>query len=118
ILTVDDLQSAVLALCLPRATVRDTNPDGHRLTFAELCAREPRLVALAREIDTAPRRADFCANAVWFGRTGYKSRMSRLVGHFAETDDAALCTSAAYEVAYQALYDRLPDCDHDGGCRG
>ena len=44
--------------------------------------------------------------------------MAYLVGHFAASDDAALCTSDAYEVAYRVLYDRLPDCDHDGSCRG
>ncbi|MGN6810339.1 MAG: hypothetical protein ACTHMP_05660 [Thermomicrobiales bacterium] len=118
IVTVDALVDRVLALYDAAPCTRNTNPDGHRLTFAEICAREPRLVALAREIDTTPRRADFCANAVWYGRTGYKSRLAAIIGHFATQEDAALCTSDAYEVAYQALYDRLPDCDHDGSCRG
>lgn len=119
VVTVDDLLPGVYALYDRPACTHDTNPDGHRLTFAELCAREPRLRWLSDEIDNLPRRQrGFCAHEVWYGRTGCKARMAYLVGHFAASDDAALCTSAAYEVAYQALYDRLPDCDHDGMCRG
>lgn len=95
----------------------NSNPDGHRLSFAELAERSPRLAELAAEIARLPRRrAGFCANAVWFGRYGYKARMSALVGWFAESPDMALATVDAYQIAYHTLYRRLPDCQHDGMC--
>ena len=71
IVTVDALVDRVLALYDASPCTRNTNPDGHRLTFAELCAREPRLRWLSDEIDNLPRRQrGFCAHEVWYGRTG------------------------------------------------
>jgi hypothetical protein len=32
--------------------------------------------------------------------------------------EATLRSESAYDVAYEYLYDLLPDCKHDGGCRG
>ncbi len=41
--------------------------------------------------------------------------MTQLVGWGSNHPDPALRTSAAYDVAYQTLYDLLPDCQ-DCGC--
>lgn len=96
----------------------DSNPDGHRLNFAELCDRDPHLAEMAREIASLPRHyPSYCANAAWFGLPGYKRRITDIVGYLAEQPDAALRTSAAYETAYHTLYHALPNCQHDGFCR-
>lgn len=34
------------------------------------------------------------------------------------SSDPRLKTSAAYSIAYGAIYDALPDCNHDGLCWG
>ncbi len=99
------------------AAGRDTNPERKRLTYAELEARDQRLAALRVAIDTVGRTAgDFCANHWWYGRAGFKSELTRIIGSLAAQDDAALRTAAAYDVAYQTLYHRLPDCRHEGMC--
>lgn len=103
---------------VPRERRRDSNPDGHRLTWDELVAREPRLAELRRRIAAVRAGPDFCANHLWYGRRGFKAEMAGLVGMHAESDDAALGTAAAYDVAYHTLYELLPDCRHDGWCRG
>ena len=89
-----------------------------RLTWAELVEREPALGQLEREMRAfrrTPRGDDFCANARWYGYgrfrgIGYKPRLVELVGMCARSDDPALRTSDAYDLAYRRLYDLLPDC--------
>ena len=89
-----------------------------RLTFADLCRREPALGQLEREMRAfrrTPLGDDFCANARWYGYgkyrgMGYKPRLVELVGMCARSDDPALRTSDAYDLAYRRLYDLLPDC--------
>lgn len=101
---------------------RDSNPEGKRLTYAELEEREPRLAALRLAIDAVGTTGDvraggeFCANHWWYGRAGFKAALTGIIGHFADQDDAALTTAAAWDVAYQTLYHRLPDCRHEGPC--
>lgn len=93
-------------------------PPGKSLTFAELCRREPRLDALRYEIARLPRRRnDFCANAAWFGRGGYKARMTGIIGMLAVQFDPDLRTAEAYDLAYNGLYSLLPACQHDSYCR-
>ncbi len=83
-------------------------------TWEDLVAREPRLADLrvaaerVRDVD-----ASFCANAVWYGYGGHlglKPRLLRLVGWGAQNRDPVLRSCDAYDVAYQTLYDLLPDC--------
>lgn len=49
-----------------------------------------------------------CANAIWYGPGGLKERMSELAGWYAR--NPALRTREAYDVAYDHLYQLLPDC--------
>lgn len=90
----------------------------HKLTWRELVRREPRLAELLREAkavdDSDPH---FCANLVWYGRGGLKERLCRLVGWEAEKDDPVLRTPEAYDLAYEKIYNALPDC-RDCDCWG
>ena len=59
------------------------------------------------------RPANFCANEVWYGyfhRVGLKKRLCQLVGWERADRDPVLGTSAAYDVAYEVIYQALPDC--------
>ena len=55
----------------------------------------------------------FCANAVWYGYAGFepgiRSRLCELVGTCAEKG-GDLRPSEAYDLAYETLYEALPDC--------
>lgn len=91
-----------------------TKVDPH---WYELVRLEPRLRSLfdeARRVKDDRRTSSFCANAVWFGweaglHAGFKWRMSKLVGYDARPH-AILGTSRAYDVAYETIYNALPDC--------
>jgi hypothetical protein len=41
---------------------------------------------------------------------GIRGRLRRLVGWYAEREDAVLWSMAAYDLAYRMLYGLLPDC--------
>ncbi len=87
----------------------------NRPTWQDLVAREPRLAELrvAAERIRPTANASFCANAAWYGyagQFGLKPRLLRLVGWGAQNQDPVLRSSDAYDVAYQTLYDLLPDC--------
>jgi hypothetical protein len=58
------------------------------------------------------RSKTFCANANWYGYSGpgLKEKLCQLVGWEAKTDDPRLKTNEAYDVAYEAIYEALPDC--------
>jgi hypothetical protein len=78
-------------------------------TFADLAAIEPLLAELAAEARRIEADSpDFCANKVWYDR--FKPALERLVGYQARRSE--LRTERAYDIAYQAIYDRLPDCRH------
>jgi len=103
--------------------------------FDALCEREPRLRALyekaraIRDDGTAPA---FCTNNLWVNEL--KPILLGLVGW--EVRDPELATSEAYDLAYETIYDALPDCRncscypvasalrkggsviHKGGCDG
>lgn len=102
----------------PADPERDTNPTGQRLTYPELESRDVRLAALRVAVDALHRidADEFCANHWWYGRAGLKAQLTDIIGHWATQPDAALRTAAAYDVAYQTLYHRLPDCRHEGMC--
>jgi hypothetical protein len=90
------------------------------LTFEELVKLEPRLMVLMAEIRkvSSAGQPNFCANAIWYGykdpANSFKRRMSDLVGIHAH-QTGILESSAAYDVAYAALYSALPSCRHPGG---
>lgn len=102
---------AVQAATLGAAGVADDDP------FLRYAVREPRLISLL--VEAAATRDDdpddyFCANEVFFRyrnpRAGLKWRLSKLVGHYADTIDPVLRTSEAYDVVYERIYEALPDC--------
>lgn len=91
-------------------------------TWAQLVALEPRLQALldeAKSVDGSDEH--FCANRVWYGnarnRNGIKERLCRLVGWDVRRHggSALLSSEAAYDVAYETIYDALPGC-RECGC--
>ncbi len=80
------------------------------LTWALLVQLEPELEALYREIRTLRGKGGrvFCANRVWYSR--FKGRLLRLVGWEARNPDPRIRSAEAYDLAYQKLYDALPNC--------
>jgi hypothetical protein len=97
---------------------------GPRPTFDELKRLQPALAdleALILRHAAKHKRAKYhCANAHWYGYgTGrgsdFKQRLLPLVGWEACCErDSVLKSCHAYDVAYEHLYQLLPDCR--GGC--
>jgi len=81
-----------------------------KLTWKELTAAEPRLVALLKEARAVKDNGgpSFCANKVWYRPGGLKSRLVELVGWGAR--DPKLRSVEAYDLAYTKVYGVLPDC--------
>lgn len=87
------------------------------MDWTEIAKAEPRLLDLYKEaaaIRDDKRKPSFCANAVWYGYGGHrglKPRLIYLVGWARRPDESGSLGSAdAYDVAYQTIYDQLPDC--------
>jgi hypothetical protein len=95
-------------------TVVETKP----VAWRELIKLEPRLKELYEEISAIKDHGGeaFCANAVWYGYGsyredgGFKSRLSQLVGWHAGRVDKRLKSMDAYSIAYDKLYNALPNC--------
>ncbi len=85
-------------------------------SFATLCRQFPTLRLLASEAENYQCNIDpsFCANGAWYGHgRGQVSLRNRVV---AVADKAAKrFGQQAYDVVYENVYDRLPDC-RDCGC--
>lgn len=86
-----------------------------RVTWEELVRLEPALESLRSKAsavrDTGGR--SFCANRVWFGsadRVALKAQLDELVGWGVRWGDAVLRSKAAYDVAYDRIYNELPAC--------
>ncbi len=84
-------------------------------TWQDLVEREPRLADLRIAAERIRPAADapFCANEHWYGYGGHlglKPRLIRLVGWGAQSHDPVLRSCDAYDLAYETLYDLLPDC--------
>jgi hypothetical protein len=81
------------------------------VTWSQLTAAEPRLIALLEEVKHVRNRAgkqrSFCANDAWY--TFFEQKMGRLVG-WERAGHLLLGTEAAYDAAYQHLYALLPNC--------
>lgn len=85
------------------------------VTWDALVAAEPRLeqlLARARATRDDGSAPSFCANDVWYGHAGHpglKPVLARLVGWNAVGGDL-IRSEKAYDVAYETVYDALPDC--------
>jgi len=84
--------------------------------FFKFTLLEPGLLGLYAEaaaiIDNG-ESPSFCANAEFYGywgKRGFESRICQLVGWEAYTNHPLLLTSDAYDVAYETIYEALPDC--------
>jgi hypothetical protein len=90
-------------------------------TFEELVALEPGLSKLLAEAraERAEQRANpyYCANDVWYRR--FKPRLLRLVGweRSGDHEHSELSCPAAYDVAYDRIYEALPECRNCGCLR-
>jgi hypothetical protein len=73
------------------------------------------LLAAARSyhLDTNP---DFCANQVWYGFPNNRPGLKFHLANLARQGHPILGTSEAYDVAYETIYQALPDCR--GQCPG
>ena len=101
-----------------------------RLTWNELAALEPRLVALEKQVLDLQRTwaTGYCFNAEWYGYgygqtqndvPGVKHEIVSLVGRLAELpQDSPLATCETFDTVTIYLYDLMPGCDHgDEACR-
>lgn len=84
-----------------------------RPTWEELAAGEPRLLhvlaaaqRIGEDFGSDPR---FCADDWFHRRGGLKTQVVELVG-WRRKDNAVLGTPGAYDVAYQRVFDVLPNC--------
>ncbi len=84
-------------------------------TWDELSVLEPRLLQLESWVRRVAREnranSEWCANAEWYGWV--KPILVMLVGWNSAHPDPMLRTERAYELAYEYLYELLPDCSHD-----
>lgn len=80
------------------------------LDWEELAAIEPGLVALHDEVRRLkdPGGPCFCVETLWHRR--YKARLAWLVGFRTHNDDPRLRTMAAYDVAFEKIYNAMPAC--------
>jgi len=97
-----------------------------KLTFNDLVALEPRLAHLLTEARSHKPSRKFCANEAWYGCSGLKDKLLRLVGWGRETapdgatdvaTEERLKSSHAYDVAYETVYQALPDCGPECVCQ-
>jgi len=97
--------------------------DGKMAPFMKLVEHEPELLKLLEEARSITSRPKFCANEVWYGYPGsgfqgIKTRLTRLVGFYRESGrHPVLSTSQAYDVAYETIYEALPDCKEGCACQ-
>jgi hypothetical protein len=93
---------------LPSPPEPATSPE-----FTELCRLEPKLEKLAADARSERERARgkrrYCANAAWYCG-GLRARLIALAGWHSRHPEPLMRTSAAYDVAYDAIYNMLPDC--------
>lgn len=82
------------------------------LTWETLTKQEPKLLRLyhlAAATYDDPARDHFCANWIWV--RFYKPIVGSLVGWSAVSPPSPyFLTSAAYDIAYNKIYDQLPGC--------
>lgn len=79
---------------------------------------EPELEELYQEAAAVTSENDphFCANKIWYSEGGLKERLMVLVGWTRKKEGHHDLNSAeAYDLAYDKIYESLPDC-RDCGC--
>lgn len=92
------------------------SPSPEALSWDGLVDADYRLGVLLDLIeDLKPGDGHFCANEAWYGTTdpdaGIRARMDALVGWNREESTPDLLQSReAYDLAYDTLYDALPNC--------
>ena len=92
-------------------------PQTAKITWKRLVELEPGLLALyeyARSINDDKSKPSFCANALYIGfaeyrNVGLKGTLRDLVG-WNRPDVPELNTSEAWDVAFEKIYNALPDC--------
>jgi hypothetical protein len=71
---------------------------------------------LARQ-SAMSKSANHCANSFWY--SSVKPILTHMIGGGSMARcDSVLCTSEAYDVAYDHLWNLVPDCNHGGMCWG
>jgi hypothetical protein len=85
-------------------------------TFTDYAAMDPRIGELLKQVQAvkAVPGKPFCANRVWYGAGGLRSKVIDLAGHARTIGPSELQTSQAYDVVYHKAYRALPDCDNCG----
>lgn len=83
------------------------------LTWDMLVKEEPELKELlkrAKAINDNKAKDSFCANYIWY-RKGFRESVYKLVGWEAKKGMADfMYTTTAFDIAYDKIYDALPDC--------
>jgi hypothetical protein len=82
------------------------------LTFEKLAVLEPALNELLEQAKSFKG----CAVGGWYGPSGLRGQMSKLVGWRRQEGPAELQGSAGYDLAYRALWNALPDCREGCTC--
>jgi hypothetical protein len=83
----------------------------YRPSLEALIALDPQIDLLLREaagVRDDRRKAYFCGNEVFYTR--FKPRVASLVGWFRRDGRPELSTSVAYDVVFDAVYDKMPAC--------
>lgn len=99
---------------MPKRTDRSRALPPEELSWERICEIEPRLKVAEREILRIADKGGkaFCANAVWYGYGdpdfSFKERVVRYAGW--EAEEPRLRSNAAYDIAYEHLYELLPAC--------
>jgi hypothetical protein len=100
-------------------------PGPIRAGFRDLVCAEPRLKTLYHRAASlrivAPFRPRFCANAAWYGygryrHKGIKPVLLPLVG-WDRKGHELLGNHHAYDIAYQTIYEAIPDCRKRCACQ-
>jgi hypothetical protein len=88
-----------------------------KLTWKALIVIEPKLQELYLQAKSYRKnKGDFCANEVWYGGApSMKGKLCELVGW--DAPYTPLRSPEAYDLAYDTIYDALPECTHEGACR-
>jgi hypothetical protein len=98
-----------------------------KTTFSKICEAQPEMNKLLLDVQAVKddcSKPTFCANRTWYNDpvfpppacntpNSFNGRLGRLVGWDAEIKDKSklwLKTSDVYDIAFNALYQELPDC--------
>ncbi len=85
-------------------------------TFDTLCRTYPTLRMLADEAEQFQENDDpnFCANQAWYGHGRWQKSLRNRVVTIADKAVKRFGQQRVYDVVYDGVYDRLPDCRRCG----